>query len=678
MVLQGGLESLNPKRFDIEGLRAIAVTFVVVYHLFPKLLPGGFIGVDVFFVISGFLIIQHLAREFSTTGRIRVWDFYARRARRLLPASFLVLLVSLGITAALAPGNEISRMATGIGASALYVVNWFFAFFSTGYVHAGDSPSIVQQYWSLSVEEQFYLLWPLLIIGVALVARLLLRRRNLGNHFLLVLLCVVTVASFAYSVWSAKQDPQQAFFFTTTRAWEFAAGGLIALAPPLAATLRHSWQTRVIVLVSWASIAALGGAAFLINDTMPFPGWRAVVPVAATALLIYIGDRGTDWEPTYLSRFTPVVALGGLSYGIYLWHWPLIIGYSWWRGFVPGTKASLAIIIATVALALATQRLIENPLRFGTALKTTKRAFSFALVGSLLVVGGSAGVSSWATQQMHLTAAPPFENVEQIQSAIQTEWGYNIESRPSRFTVRSRAFPLQRASCLLDEIQSCTYGSAGAKKTLVIVGDSYAGSYASGIIDSFVEHDWRVINLFLGACPATEQAITPSAQGWGKEHCASREGTLDILSTLKPTAIVAAHNTPFETIEWFHGDSKKWDEGLSSEVRKLAQIAPTTVLSSSLLPTRRKIGVECAKGSPASECYSPPQPRDWMNGESEAVIGSGAKYVDTMTWFCDVSYTVCPEVIAGTYVYSAQDDAHISNEYSKRLSNLLYEAINAK
>lgn len=664
----------NPgqKRSDIEGLRALAVTFVIIYHLFPLELPGGFIGVDVFFVISGFLIIQHLAREFKTTGQIRVWDFYARRARRLLPASFLVLLASLAITAALAPGNDIGRMAAGIGASSMYVVNWFFAFFSTGYVQSGNSPSIVQQFWSLSVEEQFYLLWPLFIIGVAIVVRLVLRKQKLGERFLLILLSVIALSSLVYSVWSAMQNSEQAFFFTTTRAWEFAAGGLIAIAPPLSTELRHRWQTRLAVLANWGAIIALGWAAVYINDTMPFPGWLALIPVVATAMLIYIGDRDTGWEPARLSRIPPVIGLGGLSYGIYLWHWPLIVGYCWWRGIAPGNNSALAIIIATVLLALATQRFIENPLRFGKALKTTKRAISFAVIGTLIICCAAFAEFSWGKAAQEKRNVPPFANSQEIQSFIQEDITTNSwAGADNRFASRTASSIYGTQGCGIGG--SCTFGSPHATKRLVVIGDSFATALSPGIIESFSHQGWKIMILSLGGCPA---AFVPPPS----PECGSfLEERLAKTASYRPSKIVLINSQGGVNDRYIRAKSKidEWNLGLTEYVEQAQKIAPVVVLSGSPMSPEGTIGGSCLKKVTPKECGLGIE-LDWSYLESErtAVVMTGAKYVDTRIWFCDEYLTICPPLISGTYVYASDSDIHISDQYSRRLSKVLYFAIN--
>src|SRR3954469_2172017 len=226
-------------RPEIQGLRAVAVAVVVVCHFWPAALPGGFVGVDVFFVISGFLITSHLLREVAATGRVSLAAFWARRARRILPAALLVLAVCALATLALVPDVHRSQFFAEIRASAFYVQNWQLAHSAVDYFARGDGPSPVQHFWSLSAEEQFYLVWPVLILIAAAIHR----------RAIAIVLGAVTIASLVYSISKTASDPAAAYFITPTRAWEFGFGGLLAMLRP----------TTVIAparaVVTWAGLA---------------------------------------------------------------------------------------------------------------------------------------------------------------------------------------------------------------------------------------------------------------------------------------------------------------------------------------------------------------------------------------------------------------------------------------
>src|SRR3954447_11272523 len=256
-------------RPEIQSLRGIAVALVVVNHFWTSALPGGFTGVDVFFVISGFLITSHLAGELESSRRISLVTFWARRARRILPAALTVLLLCAFATLAFVPETSWPRFLDEIRASAAYVENWQLAASAVDYFKATDPPSPVQHYWSLSVEEQFYLVWPILLSAAAIMAPRGKQRRAAAWT-----IGAAVAASLAYSVWRTAHDPSAAYFVTPTRAWELGAGGLLALAP--ASGLRWpAWRSAV----SWLGLAAMAITAALYRSGTPFPGIAAVLPV---------------------------------------------------------------------------------------------------------------------------------------------------------------------------------------------------------------------------------------------------------------------------------------------------------------------------------------------------------------------------------------------------------------
>ena len=335
---------------DIQGLRAIAVSMVVIYHLRPSLLPGGFAGVDVFFVISGYLITGHLWRGYRKTGSVSLLDFWGRRARRLVPAAALVLLVTWLVARVAEPVTELPDIAVQIRASALYFQNWQLASEAVNYLQSEGPATPVQHFWSLSVEEQFYLVWPLLFGAAALVAIVVARARGgRGGHHRprrqpspaaarragLVTVAVLTTAlvgcSLAYSVYDTRTNPAAAYFVTTTRMWELGVGGLLAMVPDTYGRRigRQGW-------LGWAGLAAVMVAAFTLSGTSPFPGWIALLPVLGAAAMIAGGSADGRLGPAPLTSARPLVFLGGISYSLYLWHWPIISLYSGWRGKAAG------------------------------------------------------------------------------------------------------------------------------------------------------------------------------------------------------------------------------------------------------------------------------------------------------------------------------------------------------
>ena len=276
-------------RLDIEGLRAIAVTMVLVYHTGAGVLSGGFAGVDVFFVISGFLITSLLLRELTRSGTVSISAFYARRARRLLPAASLVILVTLALGWWVMPSSARSDLGADGIAAALYVLNWTLAARSVDYLAEGAAVSPLQHYWSLCVEEQYYVVWPLaILLAVAVARRLGWRPRQV----LLVLVAVGGVASLAYSVWATGTSPATAYFVSTTRVWELAIGSLLAFAAGSLGGL----SARASFLLAWSGLAAIACTALLFSRSTPWPGAAALVPTLGTAAVIAAGCSKAGWR----------------------------------------------------------------------------------------------------------------------------------------------------------------------------------------------------------------------------------------------------------------------------------------------------------------------------------------------------------------------------------------------
>jgi peptidoglycan/LPS O-acetylase OafA/YrhL len=355
-------------RPDIQGLRAIAVSLVVFYHLYPSVLPGGYAGVDVFFVISGYLITGQLWRGCQKSGRMRLADFWGRRARRLVPAAALVLAVTWGVSRIVLPATQLADTARQVLASALYVQNWELASNAVNYLQQSNAPTPVQHFWSLSVEEQFYFIWPLLFLLALFLARrwaghgshgdAAARRTALAHRIAFALTAILVAASLVYSIYDTAANPAQAYFVTTTRMWELGAGGLLALLPAsITGRLgKHGW-------LGWAGLAAIAASQFVLTGSTPFPGWIALLPVAGTLALIAGGSSRGRLGPWPLTSARPMVFLGGISYSLYLWHWPVIVLWEAWSGHGPGVVSGAALVLASVTLAWLTKVMVEDRVR---------------------------------------------------------------------------------------------------------------------------------------------------------------------------------------------------------------------------------------------------------------------------------------------------------------------------
>src|SRR3954470_14553381 len=366
----------KPVRAEIQALRALAVALVVVCHSWPHVLPGGFVGVDVFFVISGYLITAQLLAEVRRRGTVSLTGFWARRARRILPAALLVLAGCALATLAWVPQNHWQQFLDEIRASTAYVENWQLAHTATDYfANAASVQSPVQHYWSLSAEEQFYLVWPGLIGLTVLVGR---------RYSLAIAMGGLGLASLAYSIYDTHANPAAAYFITPTRAWEFAAGGLLAL-PPVA---------RRSPLFAWAGLAAIAVAAVTYSADTAFPGIAAALPVGGAAAVIWAA------APTAGMRLRPVQYLGDISYSVYLWHWPLLIltPYVLDRERL-GTPWLLALVGLTRVLAALSKRFVEDPLRSGPLLVSRRAGWTFA--AALAGTGAVFAVAATGVADLH-------------------------------------------------------------------------------------------------------------------------------------------------------------------------------------------------------------------------------------------------------------------------------------
>jgi peptidoglycan/LPS O-acetylase OafA/YrhL len=500
-------------------LRAVAVGLVVVYHFWPHRLPGGFIGVDVFFAISGFLIISHVVEEQRRTGRIALARFWARRARRLLPASLLVLAVTAVGTVGLLPRAQWLQAFREIMASTLYVQNWALAADSVDYLAAENLPSPVQHFWSLSTEEQFYLVIPLLMAAAAVVR---------GRRAMLVALAVVAGASLAWSVHLTATAPGPAYFVTPTRAWEFAAGGLLAFAPPAAGLL------RLRAAAAWAGWLAIAAGALLYSSATPFPGYTAALPVLATLAIIWAAGPALPWAPDRLLANPASTFLGDISYSIYLWHWPVLV----LAGTALGTRFTWPVKIAAIAgvvlLARWTWRYVENPVRRSRALaiRPARITFAAALTAMAVLVAPLALASS----QLRQAAADEVAAAEAAADTATDCFGATYRTGDCTDTTFDHLTPdpavasLDRPEQYADgchvgnedpHLEVCQYGDAAGSFRVALVGDSHSTSWAPTLTRLATENDWSLTTYLKSACPhsaakrfSPEVSIEQSCFAW--------------------------------------------------------------------------------------------------------------------------------------------------------------------
>lgn len=682
-------------RVEIQALRALACSLVVLYHVVPLRLPGGYIGVDVFFVVSGFLITGHLVREVERTGGVRLGTFWARRARRLLPAALLVLVTTALAVFVWVPQTYWQPFLREVGASALYVENWVLSGDAVDYLAHTNAASPAQHYWSLSTEEQFYVLWPLLIVGsVWLAARIRLHRRTV----VLALLGALTVASFGYSLWTTRTSPPQAYFTTPARAWEFGLGGLLALlaATPLAGAHRFR------AVVSWLGFGAIAVSAFAFTAATPFPGTAALLPVLGTVAVIWAGAPRDDWSPTAVADFGPVRFLGDVSYSAYLWHWPLVVIVPFALGHEMGTVAKVGVLVATVALAWATKVWVEDPVRTGTPLARRGLGATFlaTAVATALVVGVAAGgwlfvrhqvAEARASAAAFAAGGDPCFGAGAMDPARACSDPFahpdTVDTTFAKSDVPA-GFPCL-SSKANTEVLTCRFGSSDPVETVALLGDSHTASLYEAMQQVAEDRDWAVVTYLKAGCPALgsdrfhganqPQDELPACAVWGQDALQQIAADEDI------TRVFTSYRSD---IYKYVGD----DGGYQDDIPAAVVQAPLQALADAgkqvdvirAVPTTGGVHLgpeqvnlevsapDCIAGAGDVDdpCASPRDVALTPDRIAEAALAmqdDRIRVIDLTDAFCDA--TECHTLIGGVVVYF--DGSHLSATFSRTLGQFI-------
>lgn len=648
---------------------------VVFFHLFPGKLSGGYIGVDIFFVISGFLITGHLIREVERTGTVKLTEFWARRIRRLLPAAFLVLIASAIGAILFLPDTVVVQNLKEIGLSAVYMLNWSLAADSVDYLASDNAATMAQHYWSLSVEEQFYIVWPIIVVLVMWVAsrtRIKSKRRALGFA-----LSAVFVASLAFSIMETNSSQASAYFVTTTRAWEFAAGGLIAVLPTL--TLRGN-REFVHRILSWTALAGIAFVAIRFDGATAFPGYMALVPVLATAALLWLGDSDSTWAPQYLAKAGPVQYLGDISYSVYLWHWPPIALYMAIYGRTPSIKAAAVILALTVIAAALTFRYVETPLRGSRGmLRNRIPAFGFMLAGfamvGVLTLVPSHNIKAQQQEVLNTIAverenpngcfgahaivnncAAPYAYTNTVKPSVTAADHYSetgTMSDPTKCT-RAKVVGELEASCVLNK-------AADDAPTVMLFGDSHAAQYLSTFEHAGALGGWNVLARTRNSCSGflalvpNDTAQHERCSQWGEEEFK------DILQDSSIDVVVVSNRT----IQ--HPKSRHY-ELAKERLTKLQDSGKTLVFMRDVPGTKADwpkeihgpLAPECVERSgKADACsWTPPSIDDWFMDLADELA---APVIDPRDLLCSADGR-CHTIVGGTIVYSDED--HVATSFA--------------
>jgi peptidoglycan/LPS O-acetylase OafA/YrhL len=667
-------------RTDIQALRAFAVMAVVLYHLWPHRLTGGFVGVDVFFVISGYLITGHLVRQVERTGRVDLGRFWAARARRLLPASLLVLLVTAVAVLLAVPRSLKDQFLSEVLASAAYVQNWRLAHDAVDYLAADNRPSASQHFWSLSVEEQFYVFLPLLVVVTIAVAGLLGARRV---RTVFVVLVLVTVASFAYNLHLTDTDPGVAYFSTFTRMWEFGLGGLASFAPPAVRGLsrrRAGVYSALTVAGGLAVIAAL----FTIDAATPFPGLAAALPVLGTVAVVRWGGATLV---AWIGALAPVAMLGRISYALYLWHWPLIVIPPLVTFHALTTGEKLLILVASITIAWASTRFFEEPIRFRLAPRVRPLAVLGVALVAMAPVVVVAGVSSAVIRQddqERLAATPALvdssprclgaASMDPDQPDCDNpELDGVIVNDPSQVAGDTPKRPGCWSPHGVETLNVCTMGpKTGAALHLFAVGDSHNLALVSAYEKIAEQYHWRIDLAAHAGCPWS----TTVPKRDSEEQTASCLEWLanldDFLADSDFDAILTTHATN-GNIQTPAGTTRKEAivDGLVDAWRtQTSKGVPVIAIVDN--PGTDENNVQCVEKFGTSDpdrCAASRAKRLWrFDGNAEAVARlDRTGLVDMTDFYC--TKKVCPSVIGGVAVY--RDRTHITATYMRTLAPYL-------
>ncbi|HEU5034010.1 MAG TPA: acyltransferase family protein [Mycobacteriales bacterium] len=542
-------------RADVEGLRAVAVGLVVAYHAGVPFLGGGFVGVDVFFVLSGFLITGLLAGELTESGSLSFLRFYGRRARRLLPLSTVVLVTTAIVFAAVLSPLDRGRLAADLRAAALYLANWHFAAGSLDYLH-DPSSSPVLHYWSLAVEEQFYLVWPvLLVVAGRRAARR--GRPEAARRRMTTALAVLAVGSLVSSIVITRTSSPYAYYGLHTRAWELAAGGLLALTGH---RLRHqpSWLRALLAAVGLVTVVV---SAVAIGTSTPFPGAAALGPVLGTVLVVAAGTGGVTAGAARLLTTRPFTYVGRLSYAWYLWHWPALV----FAGTVAGPGAgphpfasmqlargwpALAAVAASFALSVAAHRWLEDPVRRSRWLAAVK-ARSLVL-GAALTAASVTAIAVVLPVTDGATGGPVLAAVASVRpgkAVVEVSRSADREVLLAETPARARSDePHGTRDCYAGYLQvtapaDCVFGDPHGSRTIALIGDSHAEQWFPALEQAAQRRHWRLWLWAKVACPMVALPVRLPQFDDTYRWCTSwRQAVLDRLSTLpRLDAIVVSH-----------------------------------------------------------------------------------------------------------------------------------------
>lgn len=594
---------------QIQALRALAAILVLLFH--AHLVGGGYIGVDIFYVISGYLITGLIVREIEDSGRLDFKAFYLRRIKRLLPTSFSILMITALTAWYFYPGTMREELGKDIFAAAVYVSNFLFAFWQMDYQNLNAIPPVVVHFWSLAVEEQFYLFWPVIVFAAFMAG---------GRRRLFQIIGGITVLSFLFSLYLTSHAPIWAFYSLPTRAWELGMGALLLAIPK---------KYKLSIFYPWFALLCILYASFFYTEKTPFPGTAAIAPVLGTAAAI---ASISSWPRifNFFSNLRVTQWLGEISYPLYLWHWPLLVIPMVYLGRGLHIYERFFAIVGTLILADLTHRYIEQPLRH---LKIAPRKLvGAAILASLVATGTGLSITASANNTITLSSGE----------------SYSLEEIMAKPTVYLDDCHVNNGETVSGE---CTYGPKSSTK-IVLFGDSHAAQWMPVLEDLAYKKNFTLVSLTKSACPGPA-VLKVESGNYKNADCAQwRKNSIARIQAMKPLAVIVSGMQHFEVPSGYSSRGEWWRDGQAKTFAALQGSSDHLIYMADTPHPLRDIP-SCIAAGRLDKCNT--------TEPSVAFFSPGWQQINPTSWFCAQT---CPAVIDGVVVY--RDASHISVMAAKK------------